>query len=95
MARPGVSIKVKQVSFGDDCLQTGMGIRRSTCGKHTIVDIPAGNGSGCWIQQHLRRAEAVGPRREWTEGSVAIATSLAKPFDLDMPVVTGAVTTAV
>ena len=91
VAGPGMVLEIEAVPFGHHPLQAGVGVRGWAGGQHPVVDVPAADGTGCRIQQHLGGLKAVAPWRQRSEHPVAVAAALANPFQLHMPVVAGAV----
>ena len=95
VARPWVRFEIESVSLAHHRFQAGVGIWRGASGQHPVVDVPAGDGACCRIQQHLGGAESMRARSQWPENPVAVAAALAEALDFHMPVITGAVTAAI
>ena len=72
-----------------------MGVRGWPSGQHPVVDVPAADGAGGGVEQHLRRLKAVAPRCQRSEHPVAVAAALANAFQLHMPVIAGAVAASI
>ena len=84
-------LEIEAVPFGHHCFQAGVGVRGWAGGQHPVVDVPAADGTGCRVHQHLGGLEAVAPRCQGAEHPVAVAAAFADPLQLHMPVVAGAV----
>ena len=91
VAGPWMALKIKGLPLGHHRLEAGMGVRGWPGGQHPVVDVPAADGAGGGVDQHLRRLKAVAPGCQRPEHPVAVAAALANAFQLHMPVIAGAV----
>ena len=90
-----VRLKIEVVPFRHHRFEAGVGVRPWTGGQIALVDVPAGDGAGSGIKQHLGWLKAMAPGGQRSEDPVAVATPLSQAFHLHMPVITGAVAEAI
>ena len=90
-----VGLEVETIPFGHHPLQAGVGVGAGAGGQVAVVDVPAGNGAGCGIEQHLGGLKAMAAGHPRAEHPIAVAAPLAQTLHFHVPVLTGAVAEAV